>query len=130
MHIMVSNPFDGRGPKSSSWTPVRSTGGRPSRASPDVFDRELLALRALCDSSATRSRLCIETNAHVGRFHERLWPRFVPDDGIEPTQVGELLHDLGGCHQFEGAGPRAMLDDEEARWSAPRRWPPLLIRPS
>src|SRR2546427_10606021 len=93
---MVSNPFDGRGPTSSPWTPVRSTGGRPSRASPDLFDRELLALRALCDSSATRSRLRIETNAHVGRFHERPWPRFVQDEGLEPDQAGELLPALGG----------------------------------
>src|SRR2546422_4254651 len=54
----------------------------------------------------------------------------VQDDGLEPDQVGELLHDLGGCHQFEEAGPRAMLDDEGARWGAPRGWPPLLIRPS
>src|SRR5438093_2599048 len=100
MYTMVSNPFDGRGPTSSSWTPVRSTGRRPSRASPDLFDRELPALRALCDSSATRSRRRIETNAHVGRFLERPWPRFVQDDGLEPDQVGELLHDMGGGHQF------------------------------
>ena len=39
----------------------------------------------------------------------------VQDDGLEPDQVGELLHDLGGCHQFEGAGPRAVPDDEGAR---------------
>src|SRR3989442_6194416 len=40
----------------------------------------------------------------------------VQDDGLEPDQVGELLHDLCGSHQFEGAGPRAVPDDEGARY--------------
>src|SRR5438876_10209489 len=60
----------------------------------DLFDRELVALRALRDPLPALRRPVAGRPRRVRGLHEGLRPRRIQGEGLESDEVVQLLHDL------------------------------------
>src|SRR5881396_3072036 len=60
----------------------------------DLFDRELIALRALRDSLPALGRPVAGRPRRVRGLHERLRPGRIEGESLESDEVVQLLHDL------------------------------------
>src|SRR5437870_2521183 len=69
-------------------------GHRPGRFSHDLFDHQLVALRALRDPLPTVRGPVAGRPGRLRGLHERLRPGRIEGEGLQPDEVVQLVHDL------------------------------------